>query len=257
MSTFGAYARFYDLLYRDKDYASEAEYVRKQLARHAPGAQRVLELGCGTGAHAVLLAAAGYEVHGIDQSDEMLSRARARVAALASGAAARVRFDQADVRRFALASHFHAALALFHVISYQRMNQDLRTTFGSVRQHLLPDGIFLFDCWYGPAVLTDRPMVRIRRLEDETVSVTRLAEPVMHPNEDIVDVNYEIHVRDKTTGVVECFTETHRMRYLFQTEVELLAQQTGFTVLEAQEWLTGRPLGFDTWSACFVLRADG
>ncbi|HVO49252.1 MAG TPA: class I SAM-dependent methyltransferase [Steroidobacteraceae bacterium] len=257
MNSFGAYARYYDLLYRDKDYAGEADYARKQLARHAPAARRLLELGCGTGAHAALLAGAGYEIHGIDQSDEMLERARARLAQLPPALGARARFERADMRGFALPQRFDAALALFHVVSYQRTNEDLCSAFRCVRQHLLPNGVFLFDCWYGPAVLTDRPAVRIRRLEDDLVGVMRLAEPVMHPNENVVDVNYEVHVRDKASGMVERFTERHRMRYLFRPEIELLAQQAGFIVLDGEEWMTGRPLGFDTWSACFALRADG
>jgi methylase of polypeptide subunit release factors len=66
MSVFGAYARYYDLLYRDKDYAAEAQYVHRLIQSHALGARSILELGCGTGAHAVLLAGEGYRIHGVD-----------------------------------------------------------------------------------------------------------------------------------------------------------------------------------------------
>jgi predicted TPR repeat methyltransferase len=59
---FDTYARYYDLLYRDKDYAGESEYVAAHIRKQAPQAKCILELGCGTGAHAEHLARMGYTV---------------------------------------------------------------------------------------------------------------------------------------------------------------------------------------------------
>ena len=97
-SPFDAYSRFYDLLYADKDYAGEATYLAAHLRRRAPGARRILELGCGTGGHAIELARLGYQVHGIDLSDSMLAQAQARRAALPADLAARLRFSAGDAR---------------------------------------------------------------------------------------------------------------------------------------------------------------
>ena len=110
----------------------------------------------------------------------------------------------------------------------------------------------IFDCWYGPAVLSDRPAVRVKRVEDEEIAVTRIAEPVMYPNDNCVDVNYQLLIKHKAGGMVEELHECHRMRYLFTPEVELLLEQTGFRLLHSEEWMTGKALGFDTWGACFV-----
>jgi predicted TPR repeat methyltransferase len=85
-----AYGRYYDLLYRDKDYAAESEYVASHIRKHVPRAKRILELGCGTGGHAVLLAAMGFDVHGVDLSEAMLGRANARKASLPKAVAARL-----------------------------------------------------------------------------------------------------------------------------------------------------------------------
>src|SRR5260370_40837549 len=96
MKVFDAYARYYDLLYRRKDYAAEAAYVDSLLRRYEVPGRRLLELGCGTGRHATELASLGYTIHGIDRSDVMLEEAemRARVnAALAS----RLTFSRGDV----------------------------------------------------------------------------------------------------------------------------------------------------------------
>jgi hypothetical protein len=125
----------------------------------------------------------------------------------------------------------------------------------TARSHLKRGGTFLFDCWYGPAVLTERPEPRTRQLENDAMKVTRHAEPVMHPNENIVDVDYRIEVFDKAAGTTEEIRETHRMRYLFVPETEAHLRHAGFALQRYEEWLTGRAAGFDTWSVVFVATA--
>ena len=73
-AVFADYARYHDLLYRDKDYAAEAEYVAGLIRKFHPSAGSILELGSGTGIHASLLAEKGFTVHGIERSPEMLAR---------------------------------------------------------------------------------------------------------------------------------------------------------------------------------------
>ncbi len=73
-SVFDEYARYYDLLYRDKDYQAEADYVAGLIQRFNPKAQSILELGSGTGIHAALLAEKGFTVHGIERNAEMLAQ---------------------------------------------------------------------------------------------------------------------------------------------------------------------------------------
>jgi len=253
MPVFGAYSRYYNLLYKDKDYAGEAGYIRGLIAGHCPKAQTVLDLGCGTGRHDLLLAQMGYEVTGVDQSEEMLFVANAQSAALDLQPAT-LRFLQGDIRAVRLDMTFDVVISLFHVMSYQVTNADLRAAFATARAHLKPGGIFIFDCWYGPAVLTDRPTVRVKRLEDEAISVTRIAEPVMHPNDNLVDVNYQVLIRDKANGAVEELRETHRMRYLFRPEIELCSVEHGLNIIECAEWMTGEQPGFDSWGVCFVVR---
>ena len=51
-------------------------------------------------------------------------------------------------------------------------NADLLAAFATAREHLNPGGVFIFDCWYGPAVLAERPSVRIKRMEDGATSIT-------------------------------------------------------------------------------------
>ena len=139
-------------------------------------------------------------------------------------------------------------------MSYQVSNADIKATFRTATEHLRPGGGFIFDYWYGPAVLTERPSVRVKRVEDETVSLVRLVEPVMYGEEDVVEVNYQFFVQDKNSGAIETFKECHRMRYLFLPELEGFFAEAGLTPCEHREWLTGNPPGFDTWGVYSIGR---
>lgn len=252
---FDAYARYYDLLYQDKNYAAEAEYVASKIHEHAPQVNHILELGCGTGAHAEHLARGGCSVHGVDISEAMLARAGARKANLKPEVAERLSFSLGDVRTVRTNETCDAVISLFHVMSYQTENEDQLAMFATAREHLRPGGVFIFDVWYGPAVLTDRPVVRVKELEDDEVKITRIAVPTLHPSRNLVDVRYRIIVSEKATGHCTEIEETHRMRYLFYPEIEQLASRSGFSVIDAHEWMTGRAPGFDTWGVCFICRA--
>ena len=257
MDAFGAYSRYYNLLYKDKDYAGETEYVRSLITQHCPDARTVLDLGCGTGRHDLLLAHMGYETTGVDRSEEMLAIASSQLTPIIGyprPSIVNLEFQQGDIRTVRLDKTFDVVISLFHVMSYQIANIDIRDTFATVRAHLKPGGIFIFDCWYGPAVLTDRPTVRVKRLEDEVIAVTRIAEPFMCPNDNLVDVNYHVIIRDKTNSAVEELRETHRMRYFFRPEIELHLLEKGLSIIENFEWMTGKEPGGKSWGVCFVVR---
>lgn len=247
---FGSYARYYDLLNAGKDYRSEAAYVDRLLSEAGIPDRTVLDLGCGTGMHASMLADAGYAVTGVDRSETMLEAAARR-------ASDRLRFVHGDARSVRIDRTFGAVVSLFHVISYHVTNDDLARAFTTARAHLGEGGLFVFDCWYGPAVLAQRPEVRTRRWEDDAMAVERIAEPLIHPNEDVVDVDFRVTIRDKATGGEEKLRELHRMRYLFLPETEAFLGAAGFDLVRAEEWLTGNPAGFETWSVCVIARARG
>lgn len=251
MSVFDSYARYYDLLYRDKDYAAEARHVHDLIQRHVSGAHSILELGCGTAAHAIQLAAMGYAIHGVDRSHEMLTAATNGIQKAGPETALRIRLTEGDIRKVQLKDRFDAVIALFHVISYLPTNDDLKAAFKTAKTHLRPSGVFLFDCWYGPAVLSNPPVVRVKRMEDDATSVVRIAEPIMHPNENLVDVNYQVFIKDKSHGQIEVLQETHRMRYFFRPEIEGALNAAELELVDSFEWMTGNRPGFNTWGVCF------
>jgi SAM-dependent methyltransferase len=255
MTVFDAYARYYDLLYRDKDYSSESQHVHENLQKHASGITSLLELGCGTCGHAAHLADKGYTLQGIDSSEQMLDRAKARLKKLPQTVSSRISLSQGDIRTFRCENRFGAVISLFHVMSYLPTNRDIEAALNTAKFHLGPGGLFLFDCWYGPAVLCDPPVVRVKRMEDERTSILRTVEPELVAGDNLVNVHYQVLVTEKATSRVEAFEETHVMRFLFTPEVEWLMTHAGFQMVTSFEWMTGRAPGLDTWNVCFVGRA--
>lgn len=251
MSVFDQYAHYYDLLYHDKDYIAETDYIAGSLNRFAPQANRILEFGSGTGIHGKLLAQKGCYLTGLERSSEMVARANQNTVNTAPGS---FTCQEGDIRQATVDGNFDAVISLFHVISYLTSNEDLLATFRNASRHLKKGGLFMFDVWYTPAVLFQRPVVRVKRMDDEQIRLVRIAEPLMHPNENIVEVRYTVYVEEKSTGSVSSFAEIHPMRHFSQPELNLLAAQTGFTPLHSEEFLTGKQPGEDTWGVWFVWR---
>jgi SAM-dependent methyltransferase len=252
VSTFDLYAAYYDLLYEDKRYDDEAAFVARLIRDQAPRARSILELGCGTGKHALALARQGFSLTGVDLSPGMVDRANARLSDASLPPDLEVSFDTGDVRTARFDRTFDAVVSLFHVMSYQVTNSDLIETIRTASSHLAVGGVFVFDCWYGPAVLTSRPEVRVKRCENSQLRVFRVAEPVMHPDRNVVDVHYTVWIEQKPTGAITRLSEVHPMRYLFYPEVEMMLASSGLKIRHACEWMSGKALDFSTWSATFV-----
>lgn len=251
MSNFGLYSQYYDLLYQDKDYTAEVSYICGLLQKYsATFPHNILELGSGTGIHAEFFAHRGLSVHGVEISESMLRSARQREA---SGSGA-IHFSHGDARNYRAGRHFDAVISLFHVLSYQVTGEDLEGVLTTAAAHLDAGGLFVFDFWFGPAVLWQRPTLRVKRLENESVSIVRIAEPELHDTDNVVDVNYTIFAQDLRNGCIEKLQETHRMRYFFLPELDCFLEKAGFARLVAEEWLTGALPSKNTWGVTIVSR---
>jgi SAM-dependent methyltransferase len=244
---FSTYSHYYDLLYKDKDYIGESKYIKSLLQQHGLTIGEILEFGSGTGKHGCLLADNGYKVHGIERSAEMVS-----LASVGLGFTC----EQGDICKLDLGRTFDAVLSLFHVISYQTSNESVMAVIASAAKHLRPRGLFIFDFWYSPAVYAQHPTVRVKRMTDEQVEITRLAEPIDKPNENVVDVNYTIFAQEKATGAMQITKETHPMRHFSLPEIDLYAQQSGFRRIGAEEFLTGHLPDINTWGVCVILQKE-
>jgi SAM-dependent methyltransferase len=251
MSNFGElYSQYYDLLYREKNYEAEAGYIINLIRKYAPASNTIFELGCGTGIHATYFAKAGYKLFGIDISDEMLARANHNKAKFIDS----LDFAKGDIETFKTGKKFDVAISLFHVMCYLNSNQSLLTTFRNVNENLKEDGLFIFDCWYGPGVLSDPPTIRVKRLENENLEITRIAEPELFPEKNVSHVNYSLFIKNKSTEEITVTKEQHSIRYFFSPEMELLLSQCGFNIIDSFRYLTEEAPQLDTWNVVFICK---
>lgn len=251
---FEAYSQYYDLLYKDKDYTGETNYIISLIKEYNLNTNHILELGCGTGMHASLLAEHGYKVEGIDLSETMLEMALDRQRKSSVAIAERLAFLEGDIRSYVSSQKFDTIISLFHVMSYMTCNEDLNQAFATVAKHLISDGIFIFDCWHGPGVLHDKPTKRTKEFESDTIKITRVATPGLVPDKNCVDVNFDISILNKSTNKVEKLHEIHSMRYLFMDELGRIAYNHGLKIIHAEEWLTKNTLTELSWNACYVCK---
>lgn len=246
MKIFEDYAYYYNLFYQDKDYKGEAQYIHKLIQKYNKGSKSILNLGCGTGNHDINLYNLGYEVHGVDLSKDMIVQAKK------NKIKNKLTFDIGDIRNYDINKKFNNVISLFHVMSYQNSNEDLKNAFKTAYKHLTAGGIFIFDCWYGPGVLTDPPAVRVKRIETEKYNIVRIAEPKMYAEKNIVDVCYQIVIADKKNETFKEIKEVHSMRYLFNPEIEYILNEVGFKLIDCFEFGNDKSLDYCSWNACFV-----
>lgn len=239
------YSKYYNLFYADKNYTAEVAYIDRTIKKFHPEASKILEFGSGTGGHGLLLQQHGYKMRGVELSPEM-----AKIAAEKG-----YKCTVGNMLDTLVDDKFDIVLALFHVVSYINSNQQLLQLFQNARHHLQPHGVFIFDVWFTPAVIHQMPAVRIKRAEDKELAVTRLAEPVLNHLTNVVDVNYHILAKNKKDEKYSEFSEKHSMRHFSVPEVELLAINSGFALLKAEEFLTGNEPSINTWGVNFVLKA--
>ncbi|HMK49640.1 MAG TPA: methyltransferase domain-containing protein [Thermodesulfovibrionales bacterium] len=215
------YAGAYDALYRDKDYEKECDYIESLFRKHGRKPRSILDLGCGTGGHALILAQRGYRVTGIDRSSPMLEIARSK----AKGKGAE--FIKGDITKLRLNRKFDAVISMFAVMGYQTANDSFAAVCKLARRSLSPGGLFMFDCWHGPAVLLDRPTPRIKEIDSgKDEKIIRYTLPEMDVMNHIVNVNFRVW-RVKRNSFKEN-AEVHPMRFFFPQEVIYFLEVAGF-----------------------------
>ena len=249
-STFGsAYSDAYDLLYSDKDYKAECDVIETLFHRYSKiPVSTILDLGCGTGSHAFALSRRGYDVVGIDRSEGMLAAAQERL----RSEKGKVRFQQGDIRTIDPGQQFDAALIMFAVLGYQVENNDVLSALQTARRNLKPGGLLLFDIWYGPAVLRERPSDRVKVIPTKTGKILRVASGGLDVAHHTCDVRFRLWKLVEGQVVTE-IEETHRMRYFFPLELSLFLSCSGFHLIRLGAFTDfDRDPDESTWSAMVV-----
>lgn len=162
MKVFDKYADFYDSYYRNKDYNNEVKFVLDLVKQNStPPPSTVLDIGCGTGGHLIPFARKGLKVTGFDLSEAMINQARKKIRKANIKANVKI----SDVRNYQDGMKYDLVVAMFAVMGYLTSNEDFLSGLKTAYIHLNDNGLFIFDIWFGPAVLHQMPETRIQEFE--------------------------------------------------------------------------------------------
>jgi len=227
------FAEFYDFFYGEKDYSREAAFVHECFRKYGEGQTRtLLELACGTGNHALALGRHGYKIVATDCSEDMLHGARQK----ADRSASTVDFKKQDMRSLDLGGQvFDGAYCLFDSIGYVVTDEALRKVFQGVRNHLRPNGLFIFEFWHAVPMLREFSPARIRRWNIPGGEIVRISETRLEEDKHLAEVTYTVYDL-KNDGTYTSFRERHVNRYFHVPEMARLLSGGGFCPVK---WLAG------------------
>ena len=142
MSSYNALAASYDGLMVDGSYRKRADWLEKLFQKSRIPVETVLDLACGTGTIACLLAERGYQVIATDGSEEMLTQAATKAAVLEERAPL---FLLQSMPRLRLSEPVDTVVSTLDSLNYLTREKDIRETFVRVYRWLKPGGQFIFD----------------------------------------------------------------------------------------------------------------
>lgn len=141
MQAYTGFAAVYDTFMDDIPYEEWCGYLKQLLSKYGVDRGILLDLGCGTGSLTELLSSAGYDMIGIDNSEEMLQIAMEK--RLISGK--EILYLCQDMREFELYGTVAAVISICDCMNYIMNLEDLTEVFRLVNNYLDPGGIFVFD----------------------------------------------------------------------------------------------------------------
>ncbi|MBS7306243.1 MAG: class I SAM-dependent methyltransferase, partial [Lachnospiraceae bacterium] len=134
---YSLFSTVYDMFMDNVPYIEWADSIEQTLKKHGINEGIVLDLGCGTGTLTKMLADKGYDMIGVDSSEEMLS--------IAKGKDDNTLFLCQDISEFELYGTVRAVISTCDTLNYILDEEELINTFKLVNNYLEPGGIFVFD----------------------------------------------------------------------------------------------------------------
>jgi len=216
------FADYYDRITKHKDYHAEirtlAEFIRSVIPDPNPS---ILDVGCGTGNHAALLAETGPSVTAIDLSPDMIRIAKSKNT--------RVKFMSGDIAEME-ATGFHFSYSLFNVVNCLDSIPTLIAFLKAISARLIDGGGFLVEAWNPIAIIAAPPEIVERTYEYDDETIVRKVVPASELLNQRLDLQYYIDVysRDSRPIKIRSFSVVHRLVLFTPLEIEYALKEAGF-----------------------------
>lgn len=183
----------------------------------------VLDLGCGTGTLTELLAGKGYDMIGVDLSQEMLNVALEKKEQSGSS----VLYLCQDMRMLDLYSTVGTVISVCDSVNYLLENEEVVETFSLVHNYLYPGGIFIFDF---NTVYKYEQVIGDATIAENREDCSFIWENYYHPEEHVNEYDLTIFAKIKEEDLFERFFETHYQRGYTVEEMTSFVRKAGMTV---------------------------
>lgn len=248
MESYTGFAEFYDLFMDNIPYEEWSKYLISLLKEYNVHNGIVLDMGCGTGNITELLAKAGYDMIGIDNSEDMLGEAMDK------------RYDSGldilylcqDMREFELYGTVAAAVSICDSINYITEYDDLVKVFKLVNNYLDPDGIFIFDL---------NTIHKYEAMGDCTIAENRdsgsfIWENSYFPDKKINQYDLTIFAKDEDERYTK-FEETHIQRGYTLDEVKSALEEAGLTFITSYGAFSKNPISSEDERIYIIAKETG
>lgn len=227
MAVYDKMARYYDIIYSNLDHESQCNYIEQAFAKYsASKPTNVLDLGCGTGTHALNLAQRGYSVLGLDLSEGQIAIALEKKSATKKGEKAD--FVVADIRNFSFNKKFDSAISMFGSMGYLLTDDDLLSGLKAIHSHLQREGIFLFEFWNIAGVIPNH--ISWDRSESDDIKIIRLSSSKPNLESCTLEIEFDTYVL-KDKELIDNYTEIHQLRIYSPNEMRAMLLRSGFDVV--------------------------
>ena len=267
MEAYRSFAQIYDLFMDNVPYEEWSRYIISLLKEYGIADGLVLDLGCGTGKLTRLLKQAGYDMIGVDNSEEMLEIAREMEyeadAEPDEAEKADAEPDEADerqilyllqdMREFELYGTVRAVISICDSMNYITDEEDLRTVFRLVNNYLDPKGIFVFDL---------NTCYKYRELLGET-TISENREEGSFIWDNYFDEESGINEYDLTLFIREegnlyrKYEETHYQKAYELETIKRLLREAGMEFVAAYNAFTREPVKKDSERIYVIAREHG
>jgi cyclopropane fatty-acyl-phospholipid synthase-like methyltransferase len=227
MKLYKDWADVYDVIHEAQKRSDDIPFLLKLVKEYGGP---VLECACGTGRVMIPLAKAGFDVHGIDSSREMLSVMEKKARAMPAAARSRLTFDRMDMRRFSLGRKFKTSIIAFNSLYHLENDSDMIKFFKCVNAHLVMGGIFIMDIFdLDPNYEQGVFVLQAEATDAAGRTIRKYAKTVFGKNQ--VNDNWFKFVIDDH-GKRKTMTRKFRLHYLTHDQAWQMLSAAGFKVLK-------------------------
>ena len=235
LKAYGGFARVYDLFMDETPYEEWCMSIRSILKQYGILDGLILDLGCGTGKMTRLLRQAGYDMIGVDSSEEMLG------IAMEHQEDAGILYLHQDMREFELYGTVRAVISVCDSMNYMLEEDELLAVFSLVNNYLDPGGIFLFDM---------NTLYKYREiLGEQTICENREEGSFIWENyfdeETQINTIMTFFIRE-ADGRYQKFEETHFQRGYAPDKIKELAERAGLEWIGCYEAYTNQPFNIQS-----------